>query len=243
MGSRSHSGVLTLIALIPIGLASLVSPAGATFGNPVLSRGEASLGITARRFTRDIYDIEAGKLSIPGDTFGYVGLESRLGLWRNRLDFGLEVGRSHNRQDRFPERDYFTWELGFTLRGLLYEEPDGRVDVTGGFHYQDTVAFDRAPTLTHKLQRNVAGFVLAGRRISAGGRPLRLYGGPLYSRHDIDEYGASYQVGDGPGEGETRSNLELLGGASMRIRTDLEATGEIEWRDNVSFGLSAGVVF
>jgi hypothetical protein len=233
------------VILLALALGSAIepAPAGAAFGSPVLARGRVLLGVTTRQFKRDIYDVEAAAISNPNDTFGYVALESRLGLWRDRLDFGLEAGRSHNKQDRFTGRDYLTWELGVTLRGRLYTAPDGRADFTAGVHFRDTVAFDRAPTLTHKLQRNYAAFALAGRRAAVRGRPLRIYGGPLYSRHVIDEYGVSYQVGEGPAKGETRSNLEFLGGASARVLDAVEVTGELEFRDSVSFGLSAGVLF
>jgi hypothetical protein len=242
MTPRLGSSFLIIMAMAS-SIAGLAAPALATFGNPILARGEVLLGVTTRQFTRDVYDVEADALSNPDDTFGYVGLESRLGLYQDRLDFGLEVGRAHNQQDRFPDRDYLTWELGFTLRGLIYRQPEGRMDVTGGAHFRETVAFDRAATLTHKLQRNYAAFMLVGRLTNIHGRPLRLYGGPLYSRHEIDEYGTSFQVGEGPGEGETRKNFEFLGGASLRILPEIEAGAEIEYRESLSFGLSAGVLF
>ncbi len=233
------------VILLVLALGSLIGerPAGAAFGSPVLARGGVLLGVTTRQFKRDVYDVEAAAISNPGDTFGYVALESRLGLFRDRLDFGLEAGRSHNKQERFPDRDYLTWELGVTLRGRLYTTPDGRADFTAGVHFRDTIAFDRAPTLTHKLQRNYAAFALGGRRAALKGRPLRFYGGPLYSRHVIDEYGVSYQVGEGPAKGETRSNLEFLGGVSARPWDGVEVAGEVEFRDSVSFGLSAGILF
>jgi len=245
MRARTASCCLILIGLgMGFGVTVVAVPALATtFGNPILSRGEVLLGVSTRQFTRDVYDVEADALSNPRDTFSYVSLESRLGLYRDRLDFGLEVGRSHNKQDRFPDRDYLTWDLGFTLRGLLYQQPEGHMDLTAGVHFRETVAFDRAPTLTHKLQRNYVAFMLVGRRIPVGDRPLRVYGGPIYSRHEFDEYGASFPVGEGPGEGETRLNLELLGGASVRVLPEVEAAAEIEYRDNLSFGLSAGFLF
>jgi hypothetical protein len=240
MGARIASCCLVVFGL---DMALFAVPALATtFGNPILPRGDVLLGITTRQFTRDVYDVEADALSNPSDTFGYTAIESRVGLFRERLDFGMEIGRSHNQQDRFPDRDYLTWDVGFTLRGLIYQPPEGRFDVTGGIHFRETIAFDRAPTLTHKLQRNYAAFLLVGRRTAIGDRPLRLYGGPLYSLHEIDEYGASFQPEDGPGEGETRSNVEILGGASVRILPAVEAAAEIEFRETLSFGLSAGVV-
>lgn len=229
---------LAAILLVP-SLTALAPPTWAAYGSPILSRGETLLGVSTRQFKRDIFADDTGRLLNPHDTFGYVGLESRLGLWRDRLDFGLEVGRSQNHQDRFPDRDYLTWELGFSARGLLYRQPDGPLDVTGGVHFADTVAFDRSATLAHKLRRNYAAFVLVGRSVTASGRPLRIYAGPLYSRHEIVEYRGT----EDPAKGETRSNLEILGGVSARLIRALEAAGEIEYREALSFGLSAGFIF
>jgi hypothetical protein len=238
--------VLAAIAGLAVGAALdatfLARPADCAFGSPVLERGQVLLGISSRFFTRDVYDIRRDRLSNPEDSFSYVALESRVGVFRDRLDFGIEVGRAHNKQDRYPDRDYLTWDLGLGLRGLIFAGE--RVDITAGASYRETIGFDRSPSQTHKLQRNYVGYLLFSRRLSVYERPLRIYAGPLYSAHDFEEYGESYsEVRQEPAHGETRNNLLLLGGASVRPWEWLELSGEIEFRETFSFGWAAGYLF
>lgn len=235
------AGLCTVAALDATFFAT---PADCAFGSPVLERGRVLLGINGRSFTRDVYDIRRDRLSNPEDSFSYVALESRVGVFRDRIDFGIEVGRAHNKQDRYPDRDYLTWDLGLGLRGLIFAADSGRFDITAGASYRETIGYDRSSSQTHKLQRNYVGYLLFGRRTAVYERPLRIYVGPLYSAHDFEEYGESYsEVREEPAHGETRNNVLLLAGASVRPWEWLEVSGEVEFRETFSFGWAAGYLF
>lgn len=242
---RRNGGVRLAGALLAavVVVTATGADACAGYGSPILERGRFGLGVNGRRFTRDVYDVERDMLSNPEDSFGYVALEARMGLWRRRLDFAIEVSRASNSEDEFPERDYLTWELGFTLRGLLYERPDHSFFLQAGIHYRDTVGFDRGETLTHKLRRNLEIFGFAGRPLHIAGKPARLYGGPLYSRHRFFDYGASFLPGKGPGEGESRDNLLLAAGLGVFPVEPLEIAAELSYRNNLSFGISSMLTF
>jgi hypothetical protein len=218
-------------------------PVHAGFGSPILETGRFGLGVVTRHYTRDTYDVRRDQLSNPEDSFGYVALDVRLGVWRDRVELGLELGRAHNKEDDFPERDLITYEMGFTLRGRVYEPADRRFFLVAGIHYRDTVGFDRGVTLTHKLRRNLVGFGYIGRPVEIAGRAGRVYGGPHYSHHEFFDYGAFFQESRGPGEGETRDDLQIAVGSAVQVLPRLELAGEVTYRTNLSFAVTGSVGF
>jgi hypothetical protein len=235
--------VVGLVATAALDASLLTPPASAAFGSPVLEQGSILIGIASRHFERDVFDVRRDQVSNPNDTFSYTALETRFGIYRGRLDLGIEVGRSHSSQDRFPDRDYLNWDLGIGVRGLIYVSDDERVDITGGAQFRESIGFDRSSSLTHKLQRNYVAYLLFGRRTQVANRPLRIYAGPLYSAHEFDEYGESYNELRGAAEGETRNDVLLLGGVTTRIYPQIETSFEIEYRESLSFGFAAGYLF
>jgi hypothetical protein len=232
------------VACLLVAVSLLVASEGrAAFGSPILETGRFGLGIVTRHYTRDTYDVRRDQLSNPEDSFGYVAFDVRLGVWRDRLELGIELGRAHNKEDDFPERDLITYEMGFTLRGLVYEPADQRFFVVSGLHYRDTVGFDRGVTLTHKLRRNLVGFGYIGRPIEIAGRQGRIYAGPHYSHHEFFDYGAFFQESRGPGEGETRDDLQIAVGTAVQLLPRLELGGEVTYRSNLSFAVTGSVTF
>ncbi len=223
--ARVVSIVLTIAA---------AEPAAAGFGSNLQATGRFGLGLVGRSFNRSVYDVRRDQLSNPDDSWGYLALEVRLGLWDDRLDLGMEFGRAHNSEDDFPDRDYITHELGTTLRGVVAGAADGRWQLTGGAHYRDTIGFDRGATLTHKLRRHWVVFGLYRARVDLYGRAAYLYGGPLWSQHQFFDYGASYSPTRGPGRGETRQNLLALGGLTLKLGPS-EAGLELAYRDALSY--------
>jgi hypothetical protein len=226
-------GVLLMLGLVQ------ADETRAGFGSPLLDQGRFGLGVVYQDYTRDVYDVQEEALSNPNDNFGYLALETRLGLWHRRLELGFELGRAHNKESENPERDLITYEMGYTLRGVVYERPDQSFFIVAGIHYRDTVGFDRGETLTHKVRRNLVGYGYFGRGLRLGSRPGRIYAGPHYSKHEFFDYGASYRPGRGPGVGETRDNWMLAVGFSADALDWLEAAAEIRYRTSLSFGLSA----
>ena len=166
-----------------------------------------------------------------------------MGLYRNRLDFGFELGRSENDQDRFPDRDYITWDYALKARGLLYAPPDGRFELIGGLAYHESTDFDRSPSQTHKLEQNFVAHVTIGRRLEWYERWMRIYAGGIYDSHEFTEYGESASPSGRAAEGETRSNLQLLLGVSARVVNAVEGSAEVEFREDLSWSLAAGYRF
>jgi hypothetical protein len=235
---------LLLLAMTAAGGGALTtSEVEAGYGSPVLERGHVRLGIVTHQFTRDIFDEQEDALSNPSDTFGYTAFEAAMGLYRDRLDLTIELGRSENQQDRFPDRDYITWDYALGLRGLLYTPADRRFDLIGGVAYHESTDFDRSPSQTHKLERNFIAHVTLGRRLEWHERWFRLYGGGIYSSHEFDEYGESASPSGRPAQGETRDNLLLLLGASARIISAIEGSAEVEVREDLSWSLGAAYRF
>jgi hypothetical protein len=218
----------------------LAVPAHAGYGSPILERGQVRLGIVTHQFTRDVFDEDEDALSNPSDTFGYTALEAGLGLYRDRLELDIELGRSENEQDRFPDRNYVTWDYALGLRGLFYAAPSGRFDLMGGLAFHESTDFDQSASQTHKLERQFVAHVTAGRRLDWQERWIRLYGGGIYSGHEFDEYGESASPSGHPAEGETRSNVLLLFGASARLFASAEGSAEVEFREDLSWSLAAG---
>jgi hypothetical protein len=234
---------LSSITVVLSGLGALGAPALAGYGSPIVERGHVVLGIVTRQFTRDIFDEEEDALSNPSDTFGFTALEGVMGLYRDRLDVGFELGRSENDQDRFPDRDYITWDYALKARGLLYTPADRRFELIGGLAYHESTDFDRSPSQTHKLEQNFIAHVTIGRRLEWQERWIRVYAGGIYSSHEFTEYGESASPSGRAAEGETRSNLLLLLGASARIVSAVEGSAEIEVREDLSWSLAAGYRF
>lgn len=240
---RGHHNlrICTWVWLVIAGSGCFTIPAHGGYGSPVLERGQVRLGIVTHQFTRDVFDEEEDALSTPSDTFGYTAFEAGMGLFRDRLELDLELGRSENEQDRFPDRDYLTWDYALGLRGLIYAAPSGKVDLIGGLSFHESTDFDRSSSQTHKLERQLVVHVTAGRRLDWQERWFRLYGGGIYSGHEFEEYGESASPISGrPAEGETRSNLLLLFGASARLFASAEGSAEVEFREDVSWSLAAG---
>jgi hypothetical protein len=243
---RAHCLVLisivTAAALLTAG--AMAPPAAlAVYGSPVVPQGEVALGLSTRQFTRDVYDVEQDELSNPDDTFGYGAMDAAIGIFREWAELDLLIGRAHNAQDRYPDRDYMTWNVGLGLRSRLYAAPSGRWDVIAGGAYRETIGFDRSESQTHKLERNYVAHGTIGRLFAVEEMPVRVYAGLIYSRHDFIEYGESYSSAHGAARGETRKNVELLGGGSVRVWRGLEGAGEIEYRETLSWALSADYRF
>lgn len=243
---RARVRILAASIVTAAGVAggTMAPPAAwAVFGSPVVKRGEVELGLSTRQFTRDVYDVEEDAISNLDDTFGYGAMDAAIGLYQDWVELDFLIGRAHNTQDRYPDRDYMTWNVGLGLRSRLYAAPSGRWDVIAGGAYGETIGFDRSASQTHKLERNYVAHGTIGRLLAVRAMPLRVFGGFIYSRHDFIEYGESYNPVKGAARGETRKNVELLGGGSIRVWRGLEAAGEIEYRDNLSWALSAGYRF
>ncbi len=241
MRFRGYAAAFAIAAAGLVVLLLVPRPAAAVFGSPVVPRGDIQLGLMTRQYERDVYDVEADALSNQDDTFGFSAMEAQFGLYEEWIELGLLIGRAHNAQDRYSERDYMTWNVALGIRSRLYLAPSGRWDVIAGGQYRESIGFDRSTSQTHKLERNYVAHGTFGRLLTVHEMPLRLYAGLIYSRHDFLEYAPSYSPF--PARGETRKNLELLGGGAIRVWRGLEAAGEIEYRENLSFGLSAGYRF
>jgi len=245
--SAHGAGFLALLSIASAGgvTGEAVAPpaAWAVFGSPVVAGGEVELGLSTRQFTRDVYDVEEDALSNPDDTFGYGAMDAAIGIYAEWVELDLLIGRAHNAQDRYPDRDYMTWNVGLGLRSRIYAAPSGRWDVIAGGAYRETIGFDRSESQTHKLERNYVAHGTIGRLVAVKEMPLRVYGGLIYSRHDFIEYGESYSPVHGAACGETRKNVELLGGGSIRLWRGLAAAGEFEYRESLSWALSAGYRF
>jgi hypothetical protein len=236
--------IRTLCILIGVGgLAAGSPPALAGYGTPIVERGQVLAGVVSRHFTRDVFDEDEDQLSNPSDTFGYTALEVTIGLFRDRFDAAFELGRSHNEQDRFPDRDYLTWDYALGARGLVYAPEDRRYDMIAGISFHESTDFDKSASQTHKLERNFVAHFTVGRRLEWEDRLLRLYGGPIFSSHEFEEYGESMSSITGAAEGETRSNLLILAGASGQIYAGIEACAELEFREDLSWFVTAGYRF
>ncbi len=244
MHARTSVWVPALVAAALAAMHVLAPPqAAAVFGTPVVPGGEVELGLVTRQYERDIYDAEEDKLSNPDDTFGYSALEAFIGVYQEWVELDLLIGRAHNAQDRYPNRDYLTWNVAVGVRSRLYAAPSGKWDLVVGGQYRESIAFDRSVSETHKLERNYVAHGTFGRLLNVKEMPLRIYGGVIYSRHDFREYGESFNPVKGAARGETRRNVELLGGGSLDLWRGLEAAGEVEYRESLSFALSAGYRF
>jgi hypothetical protein len=238
-----HRQWIRTVCLLCCGLAVGTSPALAGYGTPIVECRHVLAGVVSRQFTRDVFDEDEDQLSNPSDTFGYTALEVTIGIYRDRLDGTFEIGRAQNDQDRFEERDYVTWDYALGVRGLVYTPDDRRYDMIAGLSIRESTDFDRSASQTHKLERNFVAHFTLGRRLKWHERLIRLYGGPIFSSHEFEEYGESMSSITGAAEGETRSNLLLLAGGSAQIYAGLEASAELEFREDLSWFLSAGYRF
>ncbi len=243
MRPRPRFQRLCLLLFLGSGLAAASTPAFAGYGTPIVECGHVLAGVVSRQFTRDIFDEDEDELSNPSDTFGYTALEVMIGVYRDRMDAGFEIGRAHNEQERFPERDYITWDYALSVRGLVYAPEDRRYDMIAGLSIRESTDFDRSASQTHKLERNFIAHFTVGRRLEFHDRLIRLYGGPIFSSHEFEEYGESMSSITGAAEGETRSNLLILAGGSAQIYAGIEASAELEFREDLSWFLSAGYRF
>ena len=241
---RLRPWIRTLCLLICIGgVGAMSAPAFAGYGTPIVERGQVLAGVVSRQYSRDVFDEDEDELSNPSDTFGYTALEVMIGLYRDRIDAGFEIGRATNEQERFPDRDYITWDYALGARGLVYAPEDRRYDMIAGVAFREGVDFDRSVSQTHKLERNFVAHFTVGRRLEWHDRLIRLYGGPIFSSHEFEEYGESTSSITGAAEGETRSNLLILAGGSAQIYAGLEASAELEFREDLSWFVSAGYRF